>query len=252
MKAGGSTNFVSVFKDLELFIKNHEGITDMSIIFFTDGCDTCNTMPKIIEALEKLQKRIKNQQITSRFLTIGFTNEHDAAFLNRIAQSGTDLGNFFFVNTENADYGDQIKECLSSSLSMAQEEDGLSLTLVGSGFKETVVLPKVLVDTDGDEDKPKAAAGEITVASLNYDFTTQMLIKESAIDDLQGVLNLSQAGKTPVIIEKILVENPTPQTLAMAQVKLINRLIFDTIQEIQQAKRARTNQQVYEYVKTLD
>jgi hypothetical protein len=35
-------------------------------------------------------------------------------------------------------------------------------------------------------------------------------------------------------------------------VKLINRLIFETIQEIQQAKRKRTNQEVYEYVKTLD
>lgn len=113
-------------------------------------------------------------------------------------------------------------------------------------------MPKVLVDTDGDDETTKVGAADITVASLNYDFTTQLLISETAIDTLTGILNLSQAGKTPVILEKILVENPTTQTLAMAQVKLINRLIFDTIQELQQAKRPRTNQEVYEYVKTLD
>jgi len=71
--------------------------------------------------------------VTSRFLTIGFTNEHDAKFLNTIAQSGTDLGNFFYINTEQPDYPDQIKECLSSSLQMAKEEEGLVLKLMIPG-----------------------------------------------------------------------------------------------------------------------
>jgi hypothetical protein len=39
-------------------------------------------------------------------LTIGFTSAHDAAFLNRIAQAGTDLGNFFYIDTENPNYPD--------------------------------------------------------------------------------------------------------------------------------------------------
>jgi hypothetical protein len=42
------------------------------------------------------------------------------------------------------------------------------------------------------------------------------------------------------------------QALSTAQIKLINRLVFDVIQEIQLANRPRTNQQVYEYVKILD
>lgn len=78
-----------------------------------------------------------------------------------------------------------------------------------------------------------------------------MLIKEVAIDDLEATL-VSQLGRTPVQLEKILVENPTPQTLAMAQIRLINRLIFETIQEIQLPKRPRTNQEVYDYVTQLD
>ena len=51
---------------------------------------------------------------------------------------------------------------------------------------------------------------------------------------------------------KTLVENPTSEVLARAQVRLINRLIFDSIQEVQKAKRSKTNQELYEYVKGLD
>ena len=37
-----------------------------------------------------------------------------------------------------------------------------------------------------------------------------------------------------------------------AQVKLINKLIFNAIQEIQNQVKVRTNQEIYEYVHTLD
>jgi hypothetical protein len=86
-----------------------------------------------MKSLEDLQSTLKKKEITSRFLTIGFTNEHDAKFLNDIAQAGSDLGNFFYVNTEQPNYPDQIKECLSSSLQMAQEVEGLILQLVIPG-----------------------------------------------------------------------------------------------------------------------
>lgn len=105
-KAGGSTNFVAVFQYIERLVKQNQSMTDISIIFFTDGCDTCNTMSVILDSLDKLKKVIAKQSIVSRFLTIGFTSEHDATFLNRIAQAGTDLGNFFYVNTSDQNYPD--------------------------------------------------------------------------------------------------------------------------------------------------
>jgi hypothetical protein len=37
-----------------------------------------------------------------------------------------------------------------------------------------------------------------------------------------------------------------------AQVRLINKLIFDAIQEVQQKVSARTNEEIQEYVKSLD
>jgi hypothetical protein len=63
-------------------------------------------MHGILKALDGLKNTLNNKEITSRFLTIGFTNEHDAKFLNTIAQSGSDLGNFFYINTEKSDYPD--------------------------------------------------------------------------------------------------------------------------------------------------
>jgi hypothetical protein len=57
----------------------------MSVIFFTDGCDTCNNMNAIMTSIDKLKSQMTQKNVQSRFLTIGFTSAHDAAFLNRIA-----------------------------------------------------------------------------------------------------------------------------------------------------------------------
>ncbi len=83
--AGGSTNFVAVFKYIEQFTKSHDNLKDISVIFFTDGQDTCNNKSVITASLQKMKKNLADKQITSRFLTIGFTSSHDAGFLNEIA-----------------------------------------------------------------------------------------------------------------------------------------------------------------------
>lgn len=78
-----------------------------------------------------------------------------------------------------------------------------------------------------------------------------MMLKEIALQDLVGSIQLGKAKKT-VVFNKHLVENPTPEVMSQAQVKLINKLIFDAIQEVQKQKSGRTSQEVYEYVKELD
>lgn len=51
---------------------------------------------------------LKDLQISSRFLTIGFTSGHDAKFLNEIASAGTELGNFFYIDTNKPGYKEEI------------------------------------------------------------------------------------------------------------------------------------------------
>ncbi len=108
LKAGGSTNFVDCFKFIEKYVKNKAGLGDISVIFFTDGQDTCNEKKAIKASMDEMEKAINKREITSRFLTIGFTKDHDALFLNSIAQAGSDLGNFFYIDTENEGYAEQI------------------------------------------------------------------------------------------------------------------------------------------------
>lgn len=55
-----------------------------------------------------------------RFLTIGFSSYHDAAFLNKITQQGTVLGNFFYVETRG-NYSESVQKCLSESLEIAMD-----------------------------------------------------------------------------------------------------------------------------------
>ncbi len=94
-----------MFKNLEQQIK-HGGYTDLSVIFFTDGCDTCNSKAVLTSNLDKLKKAAST--IRSRFLTIGFTSSHDALFLNEIAKAGTELGNFYYIDVSQPGYPDKI------------------------------------------------------------------------------------------------------------------------------------------------
>ena len=56
-------------------------------------------------------------------MTIGFSRDHDAIFLNNIAKCGTELGNFFFIDTSTENSAEQVKQCLAESLDMAIEGD---------------------------------------------------------------------------------------------------------------------------------
>jgi hypothetical protein len=40
-----------------------------------------------------------NKDLTSRFLSIGFSKHHDAAFMGKIAESGLERGNFIYIDT---------------------------------------------------------------------------------------------------------------------------------------------------------
>ena len=119
-----------MFKYIERFLDQNV-ISDLSVIFFTDGCDTCNSSIVINQSLEQLKQTIIKRELAARFLTIGFTSAHDAVFMNKIAQAGTELGNFFYINTEQSNYPEQIKECMQNSLTMAASTsvDGLPLSL---------------------------------------------------------------------------------------------------------------------------
>lgn len=55
-----------------------------------------------------------------------------------------------------------------------------------------------------------------------------------------------------VALNMNMAEGSSHETFVRASIALVNKLVFDVIQEVQLAKRPRSNQEVYDYVKTLD
>jgi hypothetical protein len=50
--------------------------------------------------------------------------------MNEIAKTGSDLGNFFYIDTDQPNYSDDVAKCLSESLSIAMEgSNGLKLNI---------------------------------------------------------------------------------------------------------------------------
>lgn len=122
-----------------------------------------------------------------------------------------------------------------------------------------IVLPKVLeaIDDEADQDDPqggriKKDLEEVKIHDLQYDFTQTVFFKEDEFDDLAGYLELPGGIQGVITLEKTLVTDPSPEIVAKASVQLINKLIFDAIQEAQLDKRKRNNMELYEYVKDLD
>ncbi len=87
------------------------------MIFFTDGQDGDRNQTDI--SIAHLSTYLNQREIVNRYLTLGFSRDHDAVFLNKIAQSGSEMGNFFFIDTQKEGYVEDVKENLKSSLSMA-------------------------------------------------------------------------------------------------------------------------------------
>jgi len=62
--------------------------------------------------------------VQTTIFCIGLGRYHDARLLNNIAQSGSKLGNFIYIDTGLENYKDNMREALSSSLDMAISSSG--------------------------------------------------------------------------------------------------------------------------------
>ena len=59
--------------------------------------------------------------LKTKFLSVGFSRGHDAVFMNRIANFGTDIGNFIFIDSYNQGWQDNLQQSLLDSLEIALE-----------------------------------------------------------------------------------------------------------------------------------
>jgi len=55
--------------------------------------------------------------------------------MNRIAKAGSEMGNFFYIDTNVPNYSDQVTNCLSESLQIAMEGSGSLKLQLNDGLK---------------------------------------------------------------------------------------------------------------------
>ena len=131
--AGGGTAFSAAFDCVERWVQRTPGLKEISTIFFTDGQD--GNIDHSLSRMNYLGEVLRTREIAYRYLTIGFSQGHDAVFLNKIAQGGSEQGNFFYIDTSKETYKEDVKDCLKESLSMAAIEDGLILKVNSASAK---------------------------------------------------------------------------------------------------------------------
>ena len=102
-------------------------------------------------------------------------------------------------------------------------------------------------DENADEQVEEVKEDEIQM----YDFTKQIIIEEATLQDIKAQVVLPQ-GDTNVLLVPKLVENPPLEFLIKARIQLINKQLFDLIQEIQKNDRKLTNDQVKDKVLQMD
>merc|ERR1711913_219553 len=101
-RASGSTSFVSTFNRLgEIFSDEKQDPSKTYFVFFmTDGNDTCSNARQIMAEKEKLQTQIEKFGAQVIFHAIGFSGDHDEAFLESLTYIGTSDGSYSFVSPQ--------------------------------------------------------------------------------------------------------------------------------------------------------
>lgn len=161
IRAGGSTNFVSVFEELGKFFKsgNEDSSKSYFIFLMTDGQDTCNNRREIMKGKEMLQMDIEKFGAEVVFNVLGFGEDHDEDFLESLTLMGTADGSYSYVSPSEGDKA--LEERLVEMVQTASGTVGRNINIelvsdnvefLGDWFGESdkdVVLPAMLTTKDG-------------------------------------------------------------------------------------------------------
>jgi hypothetical protein len=82
-----------------------------------------------------LKNLYETKNVSSSIFCLGFSRDHDAPLLNKLAQTGTELGNFIYIDTSVGGeiYSEQLMSSFSDCLNMALVSNKNKLTLSRQG-----------------------------------------------------------------------------------------------------------------------
>ena len=156
IRSSGSTNFVAVFKSLsEIFSDKSQDASKAYFVFFmTDGLDTCNNPREIMAEKEKLQTQIEKFGAEVVFHVLGFSEDHDEAFLESLTYLGTSDGTYSFVTPSEGEKAleERLVQLIKSTSSVVGRNINIeikseNMEFLGDTFaeiKRDVVLPAMM------------------------------------------------------------------------------------------------------------
>ena len=241
--AQSKTDFVLTFKEIIAYCDKHNP-DDLTILFLTDGNDTCNKPESVQSTLNKLRQYLKTKEIASRFYTIGLSNDHDAVLLSKIAQIGSDLGNFFFVDynedNETRTYKDVIKEWLMKTFDLGASCGSLNIELNYGNLTKRMYLSPINQETEEN----KLEEG------------TKMFEGLSILDSLpEGELELKLLGaEYSIFVLPVESQNVDLKKKLKAESSIVNQVMFNLIQNIIEGTSLDISEskKVYEKLQILD
>ena len=93
--AEGGTDLMAVMTLIEDLVNTKPGLKELVVVFLTDGEDS----QKADHRFEDIAKRIKDKDgLRSQFFAVGFSRFHDANFVSRMINFGSEKGHFFFID----------------------------------------------------------------------------------------------------------------------------------------------------------
>jgi len=161
IRAGGSTSFVSVFRQLSKIFKDKKENSNKAffVFFMTDGEDTCSSPKEIMKEKELMQTDIEKFGGEVVFHVLGFSEQHDEQFLESLTFLGTSDGTYSYVSPTEGDKAveERLVQLIQSttgvvgrSLNVEMKSDHLLFLgdIFGEG-KSEVVIP-AMVANQGD------------------------------------------------------------------------------------------------------
>lgn len=226
--ARSKTDFVETFNRIVTYCSKVNP-NDLTVLFLTDGNDTCNKPEEVTNSLNFVKDYLKKSEITSRFFTIGLSSEHDAILLSKIIQAGSDLGNFFYVDyseeNETRTYKDTLKECLVKTFDLGVPNNALCAEIFFEGNSKRVYLSPQ--EKSLDEDQIEVTERHVLIGNLIFDSLpiSQLELRMVGIDH---TLFVEPEVATDMDLSKSL----------KVEINIINQVMFDFIQELVDGKKA--------------
>lgn len=208
--------------------------SNLQVIFLTDGHANCGNTQKKVDLKHDLANVSKTRNVQSTIFCIGLSANHDASLLNYMAQMGSNIGQFKYIeNVANAEkmkerLGEALGEFLGMAIQLSVNVDRFILTSESTKFNKKIDYKAENIYAKQDEDDTEEGFDLKKVATT---YKASLIVKESILrsKDLKIVLFVGKDAEIDGSNEFVLNTEPELGQKCSAELALINQITFDLI-----------------------